>query len=110
MQLSDKKYLKRLKDFGMSLITTYKSGNDIVEKNSFETLRTNIVNGIRLEKNYLRGGTSVYKLHNFDPRIKYTFVNASTASKCPNCGADIDQASSECPYCGTAYNMDYESK
>jgi hypothetical protein len=35
MQLSDKKYLKRLKDFGMSLITTYKSGNDIVEKNSF---------------------------------------------------------------------------
>ncbi len=110
MQLSDKKYLKRLKDFGMNLITTYKSGNDIVEKNSFETLRTNIVNGIRLEKNYLRGGKSVYKLHNFDPRIKYTFVNASTARKCPNCGADIDQASGECPYCGTAYNMDYESK
>ncbi|MBR2202532.1 MAG: hypothetical protein IJ894_17675 [Bacteroidales bacterium] len=110
MQLSEKKYLKRLKEFGMSLVTTYKSGNDIIEKNSFETLRTNIVNGIRLEKNYLRGGTSVYKLHNFDPRIKYTFVNASTARKCPNCGADIDQASGECPYCGTAYNMDYESK
>lgn len=110
MQLSEKKYLKRLKDFGMSLITTYKSGNNIVEKNSFETLRTNIINGIRLEKNYLRGGASVYKLHNFDPRIKYTFVNASTASKCPNCGADIDIESGECPYCGTAYNMDYESK
>ncbi len=110
MQLSEKKSLKRLKDFGLSLVTTYKSGDQIVTKNSFETLRTNIVNGICLEKNYLRGGSSLYKLHGFDPRIKYTFVNASTASKCPNCGADIDIESGECPYCGTAYNMDYESK
>lgn len=110
MQLSDKKYLKRLKDFGLSLITTYKSGSNIVKKNIFEPLTTNIVNGIRLEKDYLRGGQSVFKLHNFDPRIKYTFINSSTASKCPNCGADIDAQSGECPYCGTAYNMDYESK
>lgn len=110
MQLSDKKYLKRLKDFGLSLITTYKSGNNIVKKNIFEPLTTNIVNGIRLEKDYLRGGQSVFKLHNFDPRIKYTFINPSTASKCPNCGADIDHQSGECPYCGTSYNMDYESK
>lgn len=110
MQLSDKKYVKRLKDFGMNLITEYKSGDQIVKKSLFEPLRTNIVNGIRLEKNYLRGERSVFKLHNFDPRIKYTFVNASTASKCPNCGADIDHESGECPYCGTAYNMDYESK
>ncbi|MCR5453929.1 MAG: zinc ribbon domain-containing protein [Bacteroidales bacterium] len=110
MQLSEKKYAKRLKDFGLSLTTTYKSGDNIVEKNSFETLKTNIVNGIRIEKNYLRGGKSLFKLHNFDPRIKYTFVNPSTAQQCPNCGADIDASSGECPYCGTAYNMDYESK
>ena len=69
MQLSDKKYLKRLKDFGVNLITTYKSGSNIVKKNIFEPLTTNIVNGIRLEKDYLRGGQSVFKLHNFDPRI-----------------------------------------
>jgi len=74
MQLSDKKYLKRLKDFGLSLVTVYKSGNKTVEKNSFETLKENIVNGIRLEKNYIRGGKSVFKLFNFDPRIKYTFM------------------------------------
>ena len=110
MQLSDKKYLKRLKDFGLSLITTYKSGSNIVKKNIFEPLTTNIVNGIRLEKDYQRGGSSVFKLHNFDPRIKYSFINPSPASKCPNCGADIDAQSGECPYCGTAYNMDYESK
>ena len=110
MQLSDKKYLTRLKEFGMTLVTTYKSGSDIIKKNIFEPLSTNIINGIRLEKDYLRGGSSVFKLHNFDPRIKYTFVNASKATKCPNCGADIDHASGECPYCGTAYNMDYESK
>ena len=110
MQLSDKKYLKRLKDFGLSLVTVYKSGDKTVEKNSFETLKENIENGIRLEKNYIRGGKSVFKLFNFDPRIKYTFINAASAKKCPNCGADIDIQSGECPYCGTAYNMDYETK
>ena len=110
MQLSDKKYLKRLKDFGLDLVTTYKSGDKTVKKSSFETLRENIENGIRLEKNYLRGGNSVFKLFNFDPRIKYTFINAASAKKCPNCGADIDTQSGECPYCGTAYNMDYETK
>ena len=110
MQLSDKKYAKRLKDFGIKLVTTYKSGDNLVEKSSDSTLKSDIVNGIRLEKNYLRGGKSIFKLVNFDPRIKYTFVGASNADICPNCGAKINVESGECPYCGTSYNMDYDSK
>lgn len=110
MQLSDKKYAKRLRDFGLSLVTKYKSGDKIIEKSSEATLNEDIENGIRLEKNYLRGGNSVFKLFNFDPRIKYTFINPAKRKSCPNCGADIDSQSGECPYCGTAYNMDYESK
>jgi len=110
MQLSDKKYAKRLKEFGLRLVTTYKAGEKIIQKDSFETLQTDIKDGIRLEKKYFKGGKTVFELFGFDPRIKYTFVKALNAKECPNCGAPIDTHSGECPYCGAAYNMDYESK
>ena len=62
---------------------------------------------------YLIAGKVIYKLNQFDPRIKYTFINdkyLNNITNCPNCGAMIKQNSDECEYCNTYYNIDYNEK
>ncbi|MCQ2252574.1 MAG: hypothetical protein MJZ61_03890 [Bacteroidales bacterium] len=110
MQVSDRFYIKRLNEFSINALTTYFSnGNKIVTDSSADR-NPNVSEAIKLEKDYIRGGKSLLKLHKYDPRIKYTFMDATTASKCPNCGADVDPHSHCCPYCGSTYNMDYATK
>lgn len=110
MQLSDRFYTKRLNEFGIRALTTYFSNGSNIVTDSAAGENPDVCDAIKIEKDYRRGGQSMLKLHKFDPRIKYTFMDATTASKCPNCGADIDAHSHCCPYCGSTYNMDYTTK
>jgi len=110
MQLSDRYHSKRLQEFGMRAVTTYFAEGKTLCTDTQASDNPDIVNAIRIEKDYLRGDNSMLKLHKYDPRIKYTFAGATHASHCQNCGAEISSDSGCCPYCGSAFSMDYDSK
>lgn len=113
IRVYDKAHYNRLNEYNVKIKTTYKDDKSlhVVDDNT----KNDIVDGIRLEKEYYKDNKLVYKIKDFDPRIKYTFVTNNEDDKiikCPNCGmSDIGKNFKEgCPYCGTYYNVDYENK
>lgn len=108
-------HLARLKKYNINIKTKYKTETSILERNSSLKKNDNIINGVRLEKSYYRNGLLVKKMHNFDPRIEYTFVSSDDETKditCPNCGYKAlgKEFIDGCPYCRTYYNIDYKNK
>lgn len=108
-------HLERLKKYNINIKTKYKTETSILERNSLLKRNDDIINGIRLEKEYYRNGLLMKKMYNFDPRIEYTFVSSDDEDKdvtCPNCGyrALGKEFIDGCPYCRTYYNIDYKNK
>lgn len=105
----------RLKKLNINIKTKYSSLGNIFERNTDNSKNEDIKNGVRIEKQYYKDGRLIYKAHNFDPRIEYTYVSKEEENKkmtCPNCGKDglVKDFIDRCPYCRTHYNIDYTDK
>ncbi len=105
---------KRLEKFGINIKTKYKSFDQVLERNSDGSKNDNIPEGVRIKKDYYYKGAVHHMETLFDSRIlyKFEFNHEGKEQKCPNCGSvgTIDEFSNGCPYCGTHYNLDYDSK
>ena len=104
-----------LKKNNINIKTKYIVGNNILQRNTDNSLNDNIDKGIRIEKNYIVNGVLKHTEKVFDSRIEYTYIssiNSDTIHTCPNCGASgtLKDFVDGCPYCRTHYNIDYFDK
>ena len=109
----DEEQEKRLKEFGINIKTKYRDGDKILERNTDHSKDDNINSGIILEKDYYKDGILLKKENLFDSRMIYSYVfNGTEEFTCNNCGmkASMDEFKNGCPYCHTAYNMEYHQK
>lgn len=113
--ISDNTWLKKIKSHNINIKTKYIVGNEILERNTDNSLNDDIEKGIRCEKEYYINNNLKHKEKIFDSRIEYTFISNNQEEKeytCPNCGMHekLKKFIDGCPYCGTYYNMDYTEK
>ena len=113
--ISDNYHNKKLKEYGLNIKTKYIVGNKILERNTDNSINDDIKNGIRCGKEYYLNNRLVHKEKDFDSRIEYTFISQEMEEKdyeCPNCGmsSKLKDFVDGCPYCHTAYNIDYSDK
>ena len=104
-----------LKKNNINIKTKYIVGNDILERNSDNSVNDDIDNGVRLSKEYYVNGVLKHKEKSFDTRIEYTYIGKEEedkAYKCINCGMEgkVRDFLDGCPYCGTNYNIEYSDK
>lgn len=105
----------KLKQNNINIKTKYIVGNNILERNTDDTVNDNIKNGIKCEKDYYVNNKLVKVEKIFDSRIEYTFISSKDENNdytCPNCGmtSKLKYFVDGCPYCGTYYNIDYQDK
>ncbi len=112
--ITEKSHEERLKKLGLNIKTKYKSLDKILERNTDGSKNDNILEGVRIRKDYYYKGQVIHKETLFDSRILYRFVftHNGEEQKCPNCGSvgKVDEFVNGCPYCGTYYNVDYDSR
>lgn len=112
--ITEDKHEKKLKKYGLNIKTKYKSFDKILERNTDGSKNDNILEGIRINKDYYYKGQIIHKENLFDSRIiyKFEFFHNNQEQKCPNCGniGTIKDYSDGCTYCGTYYNLDYDNK
>lgn len=111
--VTERKQKERLKNYNLNIKTKYKSGENILERNTDDSKNDNITEGILLEKDYYYKGQIIKKENTFDSRILYTYVFNSTENiTCTNCGmiGNVTEFTEGCPYCGTSYNIDFKDK
>lgn len=112
--ITEKSHEERLKEFGLNIKTKYKSFDKVLERNTDGSKNDNIPEGVRIRKDYYYKGQVIHKEILFDSRILYRFVfnHNGEEQKCPNCGSvgKLDEFVNGCPYCGTYYNLDYDSR
>lgn len=113
--VTDKSHIKKLKDNNINIITYYIVGNQILKRNTNNSINDDIKNGIRCKKEYYINNTLAHTEKSFDTRMEYSFVSSSNLNgehKCPNCGMKglVRDFLEGCPYCRTTYNIDYTDK
>lgn len=113
--ISDKFQDNKLKKYNINIKTTYICDGNILVRNTDNSKNDNIVNGIRIRKDYYINNNLLHTENKFDSRIEYSFIvsdNLNVEYTCPNCGHvdKLSKFSSGCPYCGTYYNIDYTDK
>lgn len=113
--ISEKEHQKRLIDYGVNIRTKYIVGNNILERNTNNTINDNIDKGIIFEKEYYKNDKLIHTEKVFDSRMEYTYIISNESKKnytCPNCGLNskIYDFVDGCPYCKTSYNIDYTNK
>lgn len=113
--VSDVFHKRKLDSKKINIKTIYLVDGIKYERNTDGSVDDNIVNGVRVKKEYYLDGELKHKEHEFDTRIEYTFIEDEFSNKdytCPNCGmtAKLKEFNEGCPYCGTYYNLDYKEK
>ncbi len=110
--ISDKYHEERLKQYNINIKTKYIVGNNILERNTNNSLNDDIKSGIRCSKEYYVNNVLKHTEREFDSRIEYTFMTKGEEYNCPNCGMLLNLSKIEdgCPYCKTHYNIDYVDK
>ena len=110
--VSDVFHKKKLDSKKINIKTIYISEGEKFERNTNGSKDDNIINGVRIKKEYYLNNELKHIESDFDTRIEYTFVENTNNNKnytCPNCGmtAKLKEFNGGCPYCGTYYNLDY---
>lgn len=111
----DEAHKKQLNKYKINIETTYISENKLLVRNTNNSKNDDIINGIRIKKNYYLKDKLVHTETKFDSRINYTFISKDLLKKnfkCVNCGmsSDLNTFIDGCPYCGTNYNLEYNQK
>ena len=104
---------KRLKKNNINIKIKFQDGDSIKERNTDDSKNDNINSGIIIEKDYYKDGILSKKENVFDSRILYTYVfEGQEEITCKNCGMKekIEKFENGCPYCGSNYNIEYNSK
>ena len=113
-KITEKFHIKRLNEKGISIQTTYFNDGNKYIKTTDNSINDSFDSGVRINKKYFVDGKIKYQIVAFDSRINYSFINSSDDNKefnCPNCGAyNKVKEGNGCPYCGTDYNLDYDTK
>ena len=113
--VSDVFHKEKLNKNGINIKTKYIVGNNILERNTDNSINDDIISGIRCEKNYYLNKKLVHTEKIFDSRIEYSFIIKDEIEKehsCANCGmtSKLKDFVNGCPYCDTYYNIDYTDK
>jgi len=113
--ISDNYHENKLKEYDINIKTKYYVGNNVLERNTNNSINDDIKQGIRFLKEYYLHNKLVHKENEFDSRIEYTFISKEMENQdytCPNCSmvSKLKNFIDGCPYCGTDYNMDYIDK
>lgn len=113
--VSDTFHNKKLKENSINIKTKYIVGNEILERNTDNSVNDEITKGIICKKEYYKNNKLVHEETTFDSRIEYTFISKEMENKeyvCPNCGmqSKLKNFIDGCPYCRTYYNIDYTNK
>ncbi len=113
--VSDNFHKKKLDKYNINIKTKYIVGNNILERNTNNSVNDDIKNGIRCEKLYYINNELKHTEKEFDSRIEYTFISKDQENKdytCPNCGMNskLKNFIDGCPYCKTYYNIEYTDK
>lgn len=116
--VSERSHLNRLKSRNL-VINDYfvyqnEKMNKIFVRSSDGIKNDNVLNAYRSEKEYYLNGKLICTLKNFDKNTKYTFIlnkNTDEMFECPNCGytAKSSEFFDECPFCNSAFNVDYKT-
>ena len=111
----DEVHKKQLNKYKINIETTYISENKLLVRNTNNSKNDDIINGIRIKKDYYLKDKLVHTETKFDSRINYTFISKNLLKKnfkCVNCGmsSDLNTFIDGCPYCGTNYNLEYNQK
>lgn len=111
----DEIHKKQLNKYKINIETTYISENKLLVRNTNNSKNDDIINGIRIKKDYYLKDKLVHTETKFDSRINYTFISKDLLEKnfkCVNCGmsSDLNTFIDGCPYCGTNYNLEYNQK
>ena len=111
----DEAHKKQLNKYKINIETTYISENKLLVRNTNNSKNDDIINGIRIKKDYYLKDKLVHTETKFDSRINYTFISKDLLEKnfkCVNCGmsSDLNTFIDGCPYCGTNYNLEYDQK
>lgn len=107
--------LKKLKELGINIKSTYISDGKLLERNTDDSKNENVIDGVLFEKEYFKDGKSIHKETDFDTRIEYSYYTDIDDKKnytCSNCGytGKVKEFKNGCPYCKTSYNIDYKDK
>ena len=113
--ISDSSHNNKLDKLNINIRTKFIVGNNILERNTNNSVNDDINNGIISEKEYYLNNKLVNKEKIFDSRIEYTFISKEIEEqdyRCPNCGMNskLKDVKDGCPYCGSFYNIDYIDK
>lgn len=113
--VSENLHKNKLKSYNINIKTKYIVGNEILERNTNDSINDDIKNGIRCEKEYYIDNKLKHIEKTFDSRIEYTYISKEEENKdytCPNCGmkSKLTNFLDGCPYCKTYYNIDYTDK
>ena len=114
-KITDISQNKRLKDLGINLKTTYLTDSGLRERNSDQSRNQDVIQGIRVKKEYFQRGRLLGRSRNFDSRILYSYESSKDENGrhcCPNCGAQYlpSESGDGCPYCGSFWNLNYSHK
>ena len=113
--VSDVFHKKKLDSKKINIKTIYLVDGKRFERNTDGSKDDNILNGVRVKKEYYLNNELKHKELDFDTRIEYTFINDENENKnytCKNCGmtAKLKEFDGGCPFCGTYYNLEYKEK
>lgn len=114
-RIVENNHLKRIKDLGINIKTTYISNGNLLERNTDNSKNENVSDGVLFEKEYFYKGKCLHKETEFDTRMEYSFVTDHSPDEeytCPNCGVTKEYREFEdgCPYCKSYYNIDFKDK
>ncbi|MBP5678918.1 MAG: hypothetical protein J6X28_03725 [Bacilli bacterium] len=109
----EEKKEKRLKEYGLSIKTIFRDGNETKVRNTDHSKEDPIEQGVIIEKDYIKAGKVLKKENIFDSRILYCYqLNQNEKAECKNCGmtGSLGEFTHGCPYCHTTFNMEYHKK
>ena len=113
--VTDNYKLKKLKDVGINIKSTYIVNGQLLERNTDDSKNDNVINGVLFEKEYCKEGKTLHREKEFDTRIEYTYytdLDDTSMNTCSNCGFtdNLSNFKEGCPYCKTNFNIDYKDK
>lgn len=114
MIVTEKFHDKRLKENNINIITKYLDDGTFKFRSTDLKYDDDVINGVRLNKKYIKDDMMIHEEKEFNPRILYSYIVKEEMDKdykCHNCGATFNlKDTSICPYCRSYYNLDYSDK
>ncbi len=105
----------RLERLGVVIQTEYHDRDGLKIRRSDGSVLDDVAGGVVLDKKYYLGQRLKHQETEFNPGVLYSFVFHEYEGGrvvCPNCGGvgKADLFTEGCPFCGSYYNLEYESK